>query len=81
MAGGKRKGKSESREDILQCLQSQLAEHFDAGTGMVCWEEGGETQYLTLRFGNSFAVEAMSDQLRGCLESEAEVEEEEDSSD
>lgn len=81
MAGGKRKAKRESREDILERLQAQLAEHFDAGAGMVCWEEGGETHYLTLRFGNSFAVEAMSDQLRGFLESDNEEEEEEDPSD
>lgn len=78
---GKRKAKSEAREDILQRLQAQLAEHFDAGVGMVCWEEGGETQYLTLRFGNVFAVEAMTDQLRNCLECDSEVEEEEDPSD
>ena len=75
---GKRKAKCEGREDILQRLQSQLAEHFDAGVGMVCWEEGGDTRYLTLRFGNSFAVEAMSDQLRSCLESDSETETEEE---
>lgn len=76
--GGKRKAKPEAREEILLHLQAQLAEHFDAGVGMVCWEEGGETRYLTLRFGNSFAVDAMSDQLRGCLEIDSEVEEEEE---
>ena len=77
---GKRKAKSEGREDMLERLQAQLAEHFDAGVGMVCWEEGGETQYLTLRFGNFFAVEAMTDQVRNCLECASEVEEEEDPS-
>lgn len=75
---GKRKAKPEGREDMLERLQAQLAEHFDAGVGMVCWEDGGETRYLTLRFGNSFAVEAMSDQLRGCLEIDSEGEEEEE---
>jgi len=77
----RRKAKSDCREEVLRQLQAQLAEHFDAGVGMVCWEEEGETRYLTMRFGNSFAVEAMVDQLGGCLESDTESEEEDEDED
>jgi hypothetical protein len=73
--------KGDCREEVLRQLQARLAEHFDAGVGMVCWEEGGETRYLTMRFGNSFAVEAMVDQLGGCLESDTESEEEDEDED
>lgn len=78
MAGKRQKGKCESRDEVLQRILGQLAEHFDAGVGMVCWEESGETKYLTLRFGNSFAVEAMSDQVRGAIESDEDFEDEDE---
>jgi hypothetical protein len=45
---------------------------------MVSWAEDGETQYLTLKFGNSFAVEGMSEQLPICLEMRGEDDDEED---
>lgn len=74
----KRKGAGEERYEVIERVIGMLAEHFDAGAGMVCWEESGETRYFTLRFGNSFAVEAMSDQMRSCMEEEKESEEEEE---
>lgn len=60
--------KCEGRAEVVARVERILAEHFDAGVGMVSWAEEGETQYLTIKFGNSFAVEAMSEQLPMCLE-------------
>lgn len=76
-----RRKKGDCREEVLRQFQARLVEHFDAGVGMVCWEEEGETRYLTMRFGNSFAVEAMVDQLAGCLEADTESEEEDEDED
>lgn len=77
----KRKGPREERYEVVERVIGMLGEHFDAGVGMVCWEESGETRYFTLRFGNSFAVEAMSDQMRTCMEEEREPEPEEEETD
>lgn len=67
----RRKPKGETREEVLRTFQDRLAEHFDAGVGMVCWEERGETNYLTFRFGNAFAVEAMGNQLGSLIDEES----------
>jgi hypothetical protein len=77
--GSKRQhGKCESRAEVVERVERLLAEHFDAGVGMVSWAEEGETQYLTLKFGNSFAVEGMSEQLPMCLEVRGEGEDEDE---
>ena len=77
MAAKRQREKCESRADVVERVERMLAEHFDAGVGMVSWAEDGETQYLTLKFGNSFAVEGMSEQLPMCLEMRGEDDDEE----
>jgi len=52
--------------------------HFDAGVGIFSWEEGGETRFVTLKFGNSFTVDGMIDQIRGCIEGGGEEENDEE---
>lgn len=78
MAAKRQREKCESRAEVVERVERILAEHFDAGVGMVSWAEEGETQYLTLKFGNSFAVEGMSEQLPMCLDMRDEDEEEEE---
>jgi hypothetical protein len=78
MAAKRQREKCESRAEVVERVERILAEHFDAGVGMVSWAEEGETQYLTLKFGNSFAVEGMSEQLPMCLDMRGDDEEEED---
>jgi hypothetical protein len=78
MAAKRQREKCESRAEVVERIERILAEHFDAGVGMVSWAEEGETQYLTLKFGNSFAVEGMSEQLPLCLDMRGEEEEEEE---
>ena len=63
-----KRDKPSDRSEVVVQLQDRFAEHFDAGVGIFSWEEGGETRFVTLKFGNSFAVDAMIDQLRGCIE-------------
>lgn len=75
---GAKREKCEDRAEVVARVERILAEHFDVGVGMVSWAEEGETQYLTLRFGNSFAVEAMSEQLPMCLDMHGEDEDEDD---
>ena len=75
---GAKREKCEDRAEGVARVERILAEHFDVGVGMVSWAEEGETQYLTLKFGNSFAVEAMSEQLPMCLDMHGEDEDEDD---
>jgi hypothetical protein len=77
--GAKRQSeRCESRTEVVHRVERILAEHFDAGVGMVSWAEAGETQYVTLKFGNSFAVEGMSEQLPRCLDMQGEHEGDDD---
>ena len=69
-------GKPTDRSEVVAQLRDRGAEHFDAGVGIFSWEESGVTHFVTLKFGNSFAVDAMIDQLRGCMESVSDEEEE-----
>jgi hypothetical protein len=73
-----RRGKPSDRSEVVVRLQDKFAEHFDAGVGIFSWEEGGETHFVTLKFGNSFTVDAMIDQLRGCIEAGGEEENDEE---
>jgi hypothetical protein len=70
-------GKPSDRSEVVVRLRDRVVEHFDAGVGIFSWEDGGETHFVTLKFGNSFAVDAMIDQLRGCMEAGGDEEEEE----
>lgn len=81
MAPKRQREKRETRADVVERVERILAEHFDAGVGMVSWAEEGETQYLTLKFGNSFAVEGMSEQLPMCLDMRGENGDDEDEDD
>ena len=75
---GAKREKCEDRAEVVAWVERILTEHFAVGVGMVSWAEEGETQYLTLKFGNSFAVEAMSEQLPMCLDMHGEDEDEDD---
>jgi hypothetical protein len=81
--GKKEKGPCENRREILEAIKSQLAEHFDAGVGIVCYEQSAETHFFTFQFGNSFAVEAMGNKLQETIsessaDDDGDEEEEED---
>lgn len=57
------KGRCKSREAALKRALAILSEQYDAGVGVFCYEDGGETKYNTIAFGNRFAVDAMANQL------------------
>lgn len=70
------KGRCKSREAAVKRALAILSEQFDAGVGVFCYEDAGETKYNTITFGNRFAVDAMASQMEALISEEKDDEEE-----
>jgi len=68
------------REAVMLQVRDLLAEHFDVGIALVSWEDGGETFYMDLKFGNDYAARALcreADEILWPYETEDEDEDDE----
>ena len=65
------------REAIMSQVRQLLAEHFDCGVVIVCWEDAGETYHMHSKHGNEYACRSLAADAEDILWSLEDDEEEE----
>jgi hypothetical protein len=73
-----KKAKANDRAQILEHIRAQLVEHFDIGFLIVSWTTEGQTMEAHAAFGNSYALENLSEKAKEILFPEPDEDEEED---